>query len=241
MNATTPAPETVAVAAIQTPGLPSGMELRLRHRERPLTTARPTVTPPAEKPHSVALRLPLGIPSSEFLDMGNTKLVLNDGTVFEGCLFGSSRAVCGEVVFNTGMTGYVETLDGPFLRRPDPGADLSAGRELWRAGATRGEGRLRRPYESDRIQVQGLVVQHYVDEYSHHAAARIAAPMAAGRGRPWRDGRGHPRPDSAAARARDDAGMGVSRRDDARRSESACARRSTCSRRSSIAWRQPSP
>ena len=34
------------------------------------------------------------------------------------------------------------------------------------------EGCSRRPYESDRIQVQGLVVQHYVDDYSHHAAVR---------------------------------------------------------------------
>ncbi len=42
-----------------------------------------------------------------------TKLVLNDGTVFEGRLFGSPRVVCGEVVFNTGMTGYVETLTDP--------------------------------------------------------------------------------------------------------------------------------
>ena len=50
-----------------------------------------------------------------------TKLALNDGTVFEGYLFGSPRVVCGEVVFNTGMTGYVETLDRPLLRGSDPG------------------------------------------------------------------------------------------------------------------------
>jgi carbamoyl-phosphate synthase small subunit len=31
---------------------------------------------------------------------------------------------------------------------------------------------LARPYESDRIQVQGLVVQTYVEQYSHHAATR---------------------------------------------------------------------
>ena len=31
---------------------------------------------------------------------------------------------------------------------------------------------LERPYESDRIQVQALIVQNYVDGYSHHAASR---------------------------------------------------------------------
>ena len=42
----------------------------------------------------------------------------------------------------------------------------------------RGQRPLDRPYESDRIQVQGLVVQHYVDEYSHHAAVRSLRAMA---------------------------------------------------------------
>ncbi len=41
------------------------------------------------------------------------RLALDDGTSLEGLSFGSLRAVCGEVVFNTGMTGYVETLTDP--------------------------------------------------------------------------------------------------------------------------------
>ena len=32
-------------------------------------------------------------------------LLLEDGTYFEGLSFGSVGTVCGEVVFNTGMTG----------------------------------------------------------------------------------------------------------------------------------------
>jgi carbamoyl-phosphate synthase small subunit len=36
----------------------------------------------------------------------------------------------------------------------------------------RAPGSLDPPYESDAIQMQGLVVQHYVDKYSHHAAQR---------------------------------------------------------------------
>ena len=40
-------------------------------------------------------------------------LVLADGTVFEGLACGSRGSVVGEVVFNTGMTGYQEVLTDP--------------------------------------------------------------------------------------------------------------------------------
>ncbi len=40
-------------------------------------------------------------------------LLLEDGTRFDGTLFGVPRNVLGEVVFNTGMTGYQETLTDP--------------------------------------------------------------------------------------------------------------------------------
>jgi carbamoyl-phosphate synthase small subunit len=40
-------------------------------------------------------------------------LVLEDGTVFAGEGFGAQGAVAGEVVFNTGMTGYQEVLTDP--------------------------------------------------------------------------------------------------------------------------------
>lgn len=37
-------------------------------------------------------------------------LILEDGTVFEGKYFGAEGTVIGEIVFTTGMTGYLETL-----------------------------------------------------------------------------------------------------------------------------------
>ncbi len=40
-------------------------------------------------------------------------LVLEDGTVFKGVGFGASRKVYGEVVFNTGMVGYPESITDP--------------------------------------------------------------------------------------------------------------------------------
>src|SRR5262245_19705231 len=99
------------------------------------------------------------------------KLVLEDSTEMTGSAFGHPDAVFGEVVFNTGMTGYVETLTDPSYR----GQILVSTYPLvgnYGVPAARKSGSIERPYESDRIQVQGLVVQTYVDAYSHHAAAR---------------------------------------------------------------------
>jgi carbamoyl-phosphate synthase small subunit len=99
------------------------------------------------------------------------KLLLEDGTEIEGESFGAAKAVAGEVVFNTGMTGYVETLTDPSYR----GQILVCTYPLvgnYGVPGPRAAGTLEGPYESDRIQVQGLVVQHYHAAYSHATAAR---------------------------------------------------------------------
>ena len=46
-------------------------------------------------------------------NMSKAYLVLSDGTVFEGESFGAQRASIGELVFNTGVVGYIETLTDP--------------------------------------------------------------------------------------------------------------------------------
>src|SRR5256886_15389225 len=99
------------------------------------------------------------------------KLVLEDGTEMVGSGFAAEKAVAGEVVFNTGMTGYVEALTDPsycgqilVLTYPLVGN--------YGVPPPRGPGSLGGPYESARIQVQALVVQHRVEAYSHHAASR---------------------------------------------------------------------
>src|SRR6476619_3937438 len=40
-------------------------------------------------------------------------LALEDGTFFQGKAFGASASACGEVCFNTSMTGYQEILTDP--------------------------------------------------------------------------------------------------------------------------------
>jgi carbamoyl-phosphate synthase small subunit len=98
-------------------------------------------------------------------------LELEDGTAMLGAGFAATRAVGGEVVFNTGMAGYVESLTDPSYR----GQILVLTYPLignYGVPAPREPGSLDRPFESDRIQVQGLVVQHYVATPSHHASGR---------------------------------------------------------------------
>lgn len=99
------------------------------------------------------------------------RLVLEDGTEMSGTAFGAAAPVAGEVVFNTGMAGYVETLTDPSYR----GQILVCTYPLvgnYGVPAARDEGSIDPPFESSRIQVQGLVVQHYVAHYSHYAAER---------------------------------------------------------------------
>ena len=45
--------------------------------------------------------------------MEKAYLVLEDGQVFEGCRFGAMSDTVGELVFTTGMCGYIETLTDP--------------------------------------------------------------------------------------------------------------------------------
>ena len=49
--------------------------------------------------------------------MRNVTLILDDGSRFHGKSFGFEKPVAGEVVFNTAMTGYPESLTEPFVCR----------------------------------------------------------------------------------------------------------------------------
>ena len=99
------------------------------------------------------------------------RLGLEDGAAYPGVGFGYRRAVAGEVVFNTGMAGYVEALTDPSYR----GQILVLTYPLignYGVPAPRPPDSIAPPFESGRIQVQGLVVQHHERAPSHHASVR---------------------------------------------------------------------
>jgi len=92
--------------------------------------------------------------------------LLEDGTQFYGRIFGKRKNSYGEVVFNTGMVGYVESLTDPSYR----GQILmftypligNYGVPDFKKGSL--------SFESDSIQVRGCVVANYIEEYSHFDA-----------------------------------------------------------------------
>jgi carbamoyl-phosphate synthase small subunit len=104
-------------------------------------------------------------------DKDPCSLVLEDGTVFRGYAFGSRRSASGEVVFNTGMIGYPESLTDPSYR----GQLLVLTYPLIGNYGVPGDGcsdGLLSRLESDRIHVEGLIVADYSDAYSHWSAER---------------------------------------------------------------------
>ena len=93
------------------------------------------------------------------------RLILDDGTVFCGWSFGAEANTVGEVVFNTAMMGYPESLTDPSYA----GQILVTTFPLignYGVPETGGEP-LPTFMESDKIHVKGLVVADYSEEYSH--------------------------------------------------------------------------
>lgn len=103
-------------------------------------------------------------------DMRNRKkaiLILEDGSQFEGWSFGAEKEVAGEVVFNTAMTGYPESLTDPsyagqlmVLTYPlvgnygvPPFTIMDNGLPVY--------------MESEKIHVEAMIVSDYSEEYSH--------------------------------------------------------------------------
>lgn len=98
-------------------------------------------------------------------------LELKDGTKWKGISFGAEKATSGEVVFNTGMTGYPETLTDPsyagqiiVMTYPLIGNYGVPGNEH--------AGGLPAFFESHKIHARGLVIADYTQEYSHFEATR---------------------------------------------------------------------
>ncbi len=94
------------------------------------------------------------------------KLVLEDGTTFEGKSFGYEGSVAGEVVFNTAMTGYPESLTDPSYEGQ---ILVSTYPLIGNYGVPKDEleNGIPKFYESDRIHISALVIADYSFEYSH--------------------------------------------------------------------------
>ena len=106
------------------------------------------------------------------------RLILDDGTTFCGWAFGAEKNVSGEVVFNTAMTGYPESLTDPsyagqmlVMTYPLVGnygvPDTRGERREVRGERNDDVADLPKYLESERIHVTALIVADYSETYSH--------------------------------------------------------------------------
>ena len=87
--------------------------------------------------------------------MARGYLILEDGTVYDGILFGHRGSAVGEVVFGTGMSGYQESITDPSFR----------GQILVSTYPLVGDyGIVDGFSQSDGVHVRGLVVRDLCDE-----------------------------------------------------------------------------
>ncbi|OGH04267.1 MAG: carbamoyl phosphate synthase small subunit [Candidatus Lambdaproteobacteria bacterium RIFOXYD1_FULL_56_27] len=99
------------------------------------------------------------------------ELILEDGSVFSGRHFGYKGSVAGEVIFNTGMVGYPETLTDPSYK----GQILVLTFPLiGNYGIPDGTlvDQLHRHFESEKIHLSGIVITSLTREYSHWNAVK---------------------------------------------------------------------
>jgi len=101
----------------------------------------------------------------------NATLLLEDGSAYQGKSFGYEASSAGEIIFNTAMTGYPESLTDPSYRGqiivltyPSIGN--------YGVPANTIENELSAFFESDQIHATGLIISDYSECYNHWNAAK---------------------------------------------------------------------
>lgn len=98
-------------------------------------------------------------------------LILEDGTIFCGRSFGYEGSAAGEVVFNTAMTGYPESLTDPSYEGQ---ILVTTFPQLGNYGVppAAGDDALKDYFEGSRIHCRAIIAQDYAFHHSHWLADR---------------------------------------------------------------------
>lgn len=99
--------------------------------------------------------------------MKNVTLILDDGSQFKGKSFGYESPIAGEVVFNTGMTGYPESLTDPSYAGQLMTLTYPLVGNYGVPPFTIEENGIASYMESDKIYASAIIVNNYSEEYSH--------------------------------------------------------------------------
>ena len=94
-------------------------------------------------------------------------LILEDGSRFEGTAFGSLRNTSGEVVFNTAMTGYPESLTDPSYAGQILVSTFPLIGNYGVPPHQKEEDGLEEHFEGSHIYARALIVADYSSAYSH--------------------------------------------------------------------------
>ena len=95
------------------------------------------------------------------------RLILDDGTTFCGWAFGAEKNVSGEVVFNTAMTGYPESLTDPSYAGQMLVMTYPLVGNYGVPSTEAADNGLPELLESERIHATALIVADYSETYSH--------------------------------------------------------------------------
>ena len=107
--------------------------------------------------------------------MRNVTLILDDGSRFHGKSFGYEKPVAGEVVFNTAMTGYPESLTDPSYAGQLMTLTYPLVGNYGVPPFTFESNGLATFMESERIHAEAIIVSDYSEEYSHWNAVESLA------------------------------------------------------------------
>ena len=99
--------------------------------------------------------------------MRNVTLILDDGSRFSGKSFGYEKPVAGEVVFNTAMTGYPESLTDPSYAGQLMTLTYPLVGNYGVPPFTIEPNGLATFMESEKIHAEAIIVSDYSSEYSH--------------------------------------------------------------------------
>ena len=99
--------------------------------------------------------------------MRNVTLILDDGSRFHGKSFGFEKPVAGEVVFNTAMTGYPESLTDPSYAGQLMTLTYPLVGNYGVPPFTLEPNGLATFMESEHIHAEAIIVSDYSENYSH--------------------------------------------------------------------------
>lgn len=107
--------------------------------------------------------------------MRNVTLILDDGSRFHGQSFGYEKPVAGEVVFNTAMMGYPESLTDPSYAGQLMTLTYPLVGNYGVPAFTMEKNGLATYMESDRIYASAIIVSDYSTSYNHWNAKESLA------------------------------------------------------------------